>query len=296
MHARTPLPGAPLPARCWEGSNGLRIAADSWGDPADPLVILQHGGGQTRHAWRGAGEALARAGFHAVAFDARGHGDSDWDPEIDYTSDAMVRDLVCLIEQLGDLRPVLVGASMGGSTSLIAAGEGSVDASALVLVDVAPRTEPDGAAHVRAFMYGGAAGFDSLEDVAASIRTYQPERPAPRDLKGLAKNVRQGNDGRYYWHWDPRIDFAQDDLVRRERLGACASRLRIPTLLVRGGLSDVLSEEGAQDFLRLCPSASYVNVTGAGHMVAGDRNDHFTSALIAFLRSTFPHVQPHQRS
>lgn len=107
------LPGTPYPMFRWPGAAGLRLAGDAWGPESGPLVILQHGGGQTRHAWKGAGEALGRAGYRAIAFDARGHGDSDWAPDGHYDQDVMVADLQALVAAQGGRRPVLVGASMG---------------------------------------------------------------------------------------------------------------------------------------------------------------------------------------
>jgi non-heme chloroperoxidase len=273
---------------CWPG-DGVRIAGDSWGPADGPLVLLQHGGGQTRHAWKGTGQTLGAAGYHAVAFDARGHGDSDWAPDGVYGQDAMVRDLECVIAALGGRRPVLVGASMGGGTSLVAVGEKHVDATALVLVDIAPHIEPEGVKHIDAFMNQRPEGFDSLEQVAQAIAAYQPHRKRTRNLDGLAKNVRLGADGKYHWHWDPRIRTGPRSLEQRtRRLEACAANLDVPTLLVRGGLSDLLSEEGAQAFLKLCPRAEYVSVSGAAHMVAGDRNDIFAKAVIDFLGRTVP--------
>jgi non-heme chloroperoxidase len=168
-------------------------------------------------------------------------------------------------------------------------GESHVDATALVLVDIAPRIEPSGVDHIQAFMRLKPEGFGSLEEVAQAIGTYQPHRRPPPTLDGLAKNVRLGADGRYHWHWDPRYRATPMNLEQRaKRLESCARQLRLPTLLVRGGLSDVLSEEGAQEFLALCPTAEYVNVTGAGHMVAGDRNDIFATAVIQFLARAVP--------
>ncbi len=289
MSAGERLPGSPEPMHRWLAHGGVNIAADSWGDPSGPLVLLQHGGGQTRHAWKGAGETLGAAGYHAVAFDARGHGDSDWAPDGVYGMDVMVEDLKCVIEILGSKRPVLVGASMGGGTSLTALGEDHVDATALVLVDIAPRVEPEGVDKIQAFMSQKPEGFDSLEDVAKAIASYQPHRKAPKNLEGLAKNVRLTPEGKYRWHWDPRFRAMRRDIPKRQaRLEACSRNLKLPTLLVRGGLSDVLSEEGAQSFLALCPHAEYVNVTDAGHMVAGDRNDIFATSVIEFLSRTVP--------
>ena len=287
--ALTRLPGTPEPMHRWPGHGGVHIAGDAWGPVDGPLVLLQHGGGQTRHAWKGTGETLGAAGYRAVAFDARGHGDSDWSPDGAYGQDAMVRDLQCVIAALGQRRPVLVGASMGGGTSLVAVGESHVDATALVLVDIAPRIELSGVDHIQAFMRLKPEGFASLEEVAQAIGTYQPHRRRPPKLDGLGKNVRLGADGRYHWHWDPRYRAAPFNLEQRaRRLEACSVNLRLPTLLVRGGLSDVLSEAGAQEFLALCPTAEYVNVTGAGHMVAGDRNDIFANAVIDFLARVVP--------
>src|ERR1700750_599699 len=145
MSAGQRLPSTPAPMQYWEGEGGVRLAGDVWGDPAGPLVLLQHGGGQTRHAWKGAGETLGAAGYYAIAFDARGHGDSDWAPDGQYGQDVMVKDLVAVIDARAGRRPVLVGASMGGGVSLVAIGEDHVDATALVLVDIAPRIEPEGA-------------------------------------------------------------------------------------------------------------------------------------------------------
>jgi pimeloyl-ACP methyl ester carboxylesterase len=278
----------------WACERGLHLAGDSWGPADGPLVILLHGGGQTRHAWGGTGQQLGAAGYRAVALDARGHGNSDWSPDGNYAQDAMVRDLECVIAALGGSRPVLVGASMGGGTSLVAVGEGHVDARALILVDVVPRIEAQGVARIQAFMAQSPEGFESLQQVADAIGRYQPQRPRPRNLDGLAKNVRLGDDGKYYWHWDPRFLDAPRDLARRrERLAFCAQQLRLPTLLVRGGTSDVVTEEGARDFLALCPHAAYVNVAQAGHMVAGDRNDAFGQAAIGFLSRTVPTDGPH---
>jgi non-heme chloroperoxidase len=266
------------------------IAGDTWGDANGPLVALLHGGGQTRHAWKGAGETLGAAGYHAVAFDARGHGDSDWADAAAYGPDFMVEDLRCVARALGAANPILVGASMGGGVSLMAIGEGKIDARALVLVDMAPRIEAEGSRRIQEFMNQKPDGFDSLEDVAAAIANYQPHRPRPRNLDGLAKNVRLAANGKYRWHWDPARRKTQlaNTPAYRQRLHDCADTLTLPTLLVRGGLSDVLSEAGAQSFLEQCPHAEYVSVKDAAHMVAGDRNDIFAGAVIEFLRRAAP--------
>ncbi len=291
------LPGTPEPMHHWQGARGVRLAGDSWGDPRHPLVLLQHGGGQTRHAWKGTGQVLGEAGYYAVAFDARGHGDSDWAPDGSYNQDVMVEDLRCVVEALGNRPCVLVGASMGGGTSLVAAGERAVPATALVLVDIAPRVEPEGIQNIQAFMRRNPNGFGTLDEVADAIASYQPHRPRPSNLQGLAKNVRLAADGRFYWHWDPRFLQGARDLGQRQAwLEACARALEIPTLLVRGAQSDVLTDEGVRNFQALVPHSEYVNIVSAGHMVAGDRNDAFGTAVVEFLTRVLPSADLPQTS
>jgi non-heme chloroperoxidase len=269
------------------GRDGIALAADAYGDPAHPPVLLLHGGGQTRFAWGATAAQLAADGWYAVSMDLRGHGESGWDDAGDYSVAAFVEDVRAVAGRLG-AKPVLVGASLGGIASLLAEGEGNGGVcSALVLVDIAPKIEGSGALRIIQFMQGNADGFASLEEAADAVAAYLPHRERPSDLSGLAKNRRAQPDGRLRWHWDPRFllpGHGPQPGQEPERLRAAARRLRVPTLLVRGKLSDLLSEEGALDFLSLVPHARFADVSDAGHMVAGDRNDRFSAAVIEFLR------------
>lgn len=288
---RTRLPGTPDPHFTVTGSHNNNIAIDTWGDATNPAVILLHGGGQTRHAWKGTGQKLADANYYAVSVDLRGHGDSDWvNSEAGYTEAELAADLVCVIKELGLSKPALVGASLGGMAALTAIGYEMTGAGALVLVDIVPGFTKSGAARVLQFMAMGANGFDSLDEIKAIVKTYQSHRKASHKSDGLSKNVRLGDDGRYYWHWDPAfLKRSTDDYLEvQNALKECAKNINVPTLLVRGGLSDLLTDEGAQDFLKSCPQAEYTNVTDAAHMVAGDRNDIFTEAVITFLDKLNP--------
>jgi non-heme chloroperoxidase len=265
---------------------GVRLAGDRWyGDGRGDPVLLLHGGGQTRHSWARTAERLSAGGRTAISLDARGHGDSEWHPAQDYALDGFVGDLLAFVAGL-ERPPVLVGASLGGATSLIAAGEYPGTARGLVLVDVVVAIEPAGVARIRDFMAARPDGFASLEEVADAVAAYNPTRQRPRNLDGLRKNVRLHADGRWRWHWDPafmRIDDEPQRRIEPDRLRAAASRLTIPTLIVRGGRSDVVSETGMADMLRLVPHAEAVDVQAAGHMVAGDDNDVFATELESFL-------------
>lgn len=249
-------------------------------------VVLLHGGGQTRHSWGTVAEQLAARGCRAIAMDLRGHGRSDWAADGDYRISAFAADLQSVVAQLDDV-PIVVGASLGGMAALIAEGEARQQVSSgLVLVDIAPRVEASGVARIVGFMTSNLDGFDSLEEAADAIAAYRPDRPRPVDLDGLSKNLRQLPDGRWRWHWDPAFMSVERGAASEgtgDRLEHAARRVDVPTLLVRGKRSDLLSEGGAQHFLELVPHAQFVDVAGAGHMVVGDRNDAFAAAILGFV-------------
>lgn len=298
-----PAPDASTPDQALEPRTvrvpgaGLLLTADVYGDPAAPAVVLLHGGGQTRHAWGGAAAALARAGYYGVSVDLRGHGDSDWSPDGSYGMTEFAGDVRALSRAFTNASgpPAFVGASMGGLSIMVAVGETPADEQpgltrCVVLVDVAPRIEAEGRDRILGFMAAGLRGFDSLEDAADSIAAYIPHRPRPKDLSGLRKNLRQRADRRWYWHWDPRwmtgrmgVDGQSDEPPHERFLGAVA-RIVVPTLLVRGGISDIVSEESVRELREALPTVDVVDIAEAGHMVAGDRNDVFNEAVTAFVR------------
>ena len=271
----------------FRGADELVLTADVAGDLGGPPVLMLHGWGQTRHAWGRTLTRLADRGFRAISLDLRGHGESDWAADGDYTTDAYVRDLHAVIEQI-DAVPALVGASLGGITCLAAEGnsEGLLS-RALVLVDITPRIEPEGAERIMSFMKAKPEGFASLEEAADAIAEYNPHRRRPHSFDGLNKNLRLKENGRWHWHWDPAFMGGQgrgSDMGQREDwLNEAARAVRVPTLLVRGGLSDIVSEQGVREFLKVLPGAEYVDVPNAGHMVAGDQNDLFADNVISSL-------------
>jgi non-heme chloroperoxidase len=265
--------------------SGVGLAADVEGAWSGPAVVLLHGGGQTRQSWGATSHVLADAGFLAVTVDQRGHGESDWASDGDYGIGAYARDVRAIIRHIG--RPVaLVGASLGGLASLLAVAEPpGADATALVLVDVTPRMRQDGRDRIGEFMRSRPEGFGSVEEAADTVSQYLPDRPRPKDVSGLSRNLRLGADGRLHWHWDPKFldSRLESDTGHPARFEDAASRVTAPMLLVRGGNSDVVGEDEADALLRVAPRAQALDVAGAGHMVAGDRNDIFSSAVVEFL-------------
>ncbi|MGA7052721.1 MAG: alpha/beta hydrolase [Mycobacterium sp.] len=273
----------------FSGVGGITLVADEWNHGAaaasKPSILMLHGGGQNRFSWKNTGQILANEGCHVVALDSRGHGDSDRSPDADYAIETLTADVMRVLDAIG--RPVvLIGASMGGLTGILAASRaGPVKVTRLVLVDVVPRFEKNGSARIRDFMLGNIEGFETLDQAADAVAAYLPHRTKPRSPEGLKKNLRL-RDGRWHWHWDPAFMTkpGDDPELRTETFEQAAKSLTIPVLLIRGKLSDVVSPEGVKHFLATVPRAEFVELSNAGHTAAGDDNDAFTDAVVAFVK------------
>jgi len=263
---------------------GVRLAADIFGPANGVPILFLHGSGQTRQSWGKALNEGGARGFRTIALDLRGHGDSEWSPDGQYELCLFADDLACVLEQLPS-PPIVVGASLGGLAGMLTAAQAPQLLRALVLVDITARIEFDGTREVMDFMGSGLDGFASLEAVADAVATYLPHRERPKDTRGLARNLRL-RDGRYYWHWDPAfMKMGENAQARKDapaRLEAAARALTIPTLLLRGGRSRIVSDAGAREFLELVPHAEHIDIADAHHMIAGDANDAFTKAVFAF--------------
>ena len=271
--------------------DGLTLVGDLLGDPSDPAVVLLHGGGQTRHSWGEAARLLVLAGYYVVNFDARGHGESDWSPSGDYSLRALSSDLMTVLETV-ETPAALVGASLGGITAFHAAGSNAHPiASALVLVDIVLRPSNAGVERIHKFMRAHDDGFASIEEAAEAVSRYNADRPKPADTSGLRKNLRLREDSRLYWHWDPRIidtEPSAEPTSFSEELVAVSGGVTLPTLLVRGGRSDMVDDAGTKEMASLVPHLDVLCVDAAGHMVAGDRNDNFVADILFWLRRVHP--------
>ena len=268
----------------------LAIAYDAYGDESDPVVIFTHGAGQTRYSWKDSAEKLSLQGFRTVSVDLRGHGDSQWANDGDYSINRFAEDLIELADTLcqGSVNPHVVGASLGGIAAMMAAGNLRPGIfSSVTLVDIAPNMDFGGVLKILGFMASNTSqGFASLQEASDVIAQYLPSRKRPTDTKGLKKNLRQRDDGRWYWHWDPRFitsiakGIGGDPFQTFE---TALTNIDVPLHLIRGGMSELVTEESVAKFRELMPSAHYTDVEGAAHMIAGDRNDVFTGAVAEFL-------------
>jgi pimeloyl-ACP methyl ester carboxylesterase len=181
--------------------------------------------------------------------------------------------------------PAMIGASMGGQITMATAAAYPKAIRALVLVDVTPQVDRSGRARIIGFMQARPEGFAHLQEAADAIAAYLPQRPRPRDLSGLQRNLKLRADGRYYWHWDPKMlaSYEPDADEGERRYAAAAGAVRVPTLLLRGGKSELVTPDNVRHFQQLMPHAEFVDVMDAAHMIAGDSNDAFNTAVMEFL-------------
>ncbi len=272
-----------------EAHDGVMLALEAFGPAEASAVVFAHGFGQTRGAWGAAANALGDAGWHALTYDARGHGDSSRRDDGDYRVEQLVDDLRLVCRQLRQ-PPVVVGASMGGLVGVAMAGAEPAHCRALVLVDITPRWEPAGVARIVDFMRAHPQGFASYADAADAIAAYLPHRGERKSPERLRSLLVEGAGGRLHWHWDPRMltPIADDAAQHQRDLSEAARRIRVPCLLISGAASDVVSESTIAEFLELVPHATHATVPRATHMVAGDENSVFTRHVQDFLRSLPP--------
>ncbi len=266
-----------------EGAHGAVLAATRADGKRSP-VLFAHGFGQTRGAWSATAEALNAAGHATLAYDARGHGGSNWNAaDLPYHGDQFTDDLIVVA---GELRspPVLVAASMGGLFGLMAEARWPGLFAAMVLVDITPRWETGGVERILAFMSAHPDGFASLHAAADSIAAYMPHRPRKSE-DSLRALLRPTADGRWNWHWDPRLveELARDSEQHQDVIADAARRVECPLLLISGGRSDLVSPRTVEEFMTLVPHAQHVHLPDATHMVAGDDNNAFTSAVLNYL-------------
>ncbi len=293
--AASPAPSSPDgtpaggPDRVLTGQNDVALAIRRFASPSPlqghPALIYAHGFGQTRGAWNRTGEVMAAQGYAGLAYDARGHGESDRNAaDVPYAGDQFADDLIVVAGEQPE-PPVLVGASMGGLFGLIAESRWPGLFRAMVLVDITPRWEHAGLQRILAFMTAFPDGFASLEHAAEVIAAYQPQRRTRKSADDLRDLLREGGDGRWRWHWDPRLvdELARDSARHQDAIADAARRVQCPILLVSGGRSDLVSAQTVEEFKLLVPHAHHAHLPQATHMVAGDDNDAFTTTVLEYL-------------
>ena len=270
------------PADRFVDANGLRFHCLEWGNPANPTVLMLHGVSQQAHSWDFISLPLS-PDYHVLALDQRGHGDSDWAPDGDYTLDAMVDDLDAVVSALGlDGKFHLMGHSMGGRNSFVWASRHPGALKSLTIVDTGPETASRGRQRIRNFQELP-DNLDTLEEFADRIQEYTG-RTREQVLGALKYSIRQGADGKWTWKYDRVIrQGGRRDNFEPEQLWECWRRIDCPTLVTRGDRSDIFADETLQRMGREIADCTTVTVSNAGHLVQGDNPPEFLAAARAHL-------------
>ena len=263
-------------------ANGLLFHYLDWGNQGADTILFLHGALQQGHSWDFVSLSLC-SDYHVIALDARGHGDTEWAPDGDYSLEAHQQDLEGLVDALGLHRFILVGHSMGGRNAYVFASRHPDSLKALAVVDTGPDMGRAGESRVRAFRELPDE-LDSYEEFADRVQSYTG-RPREQVLGALKYSIRKRSDGKWTWKYDKalRAPGFRPGSWNSDRLWECVSQVRCPTLLVRGGDSDFFLPEVMDRMLQLIPGSTGAVVPGAGHLVAGDRPAAFVVALRTLL-------------
>ena len=271
------------PTDRWVRIGAINLHYLDWGTAGRPPVLLLHGGAQTAHSWDEFARAI-RDRYHVIALDQRGHGDSDWAPDADYSGPAFLRDLEGFLDHLGWDRFTLLGLSMGGINAITFAGTHPERVARLVIVDVGPEINRAGVEAIRRFVSGGPEEIDSFDDFVAMAHRFNPRRSIENIRERLSHNLRQQPNGKWTWKFDK--VFRDPERVRPRDSAALwelVGKIRAPTLVVRGEQSDVLDPEVAERMAAILPAGRVVTIPGAGHSVMGDNPPAFRAAVEEFF-------------
>jgi pimeloyl-ACP methyl ester carboxylesterase len=261
----------------------MRFHYLDWGGGGHPILFL-HGGGLNAHTWDVVCVML-RDRYRCIALDQRGHGDSEWSPVVDYAVETQLVDVEGFIKQLRLENPVLVGQSMGGLNSIAYAIRHSREMKGLVVVDVGPEINPAGTQRIREF--ASTPELDSPEAFLERAVKFNPLRNPAVLKRSLYYNLRQTPAGKWALKHDQRRgsdEYARIATAQRERLAQRIPQISCPALILRGALSDVLTDEAADKFARSLAKGSWVRVEKAGHNVQGDNPAGLLDVLQPFLQ------------
>jgi esterase len=258
-----------------------------WGDPSLPPLLLLHGGNQSAHSWDLVSLHLADR-WHVYALDQRGHGDSEWTRDSDYSSNEMGLDAAAFIDAMGLDHLTVVGHSMGGQNAMRLSLSHPERVNALVLVDIGPEVSDVGAQVIRRFVTE-TREFDDIDHFVARVQQYDPYRTRAHIERTVKYNLMRRADGKYISKHDhgPRLRATGEHRQRGDRFTLDDVRhLPMPLLVIRGADSNILSAEAAARFVAAVPDGRLVTVPSAGHNVHGQNTPAFLAAIVPFLEAT----------
>ena len=268
-------------------ANGMRFHYLEWGNPDNPPMLLLHGFAQTCHSWDFVALGFSD-NYRVIVLDQRGHGDSDWASDGDYSPETQQEDISGVVNELGLDNFVLMGLSMGGRNSFTYAANNSGKVKALVVVDAAPQNMQQGTQNIRSFVQQDDE-LDSVDAFVERVLQYNPRRD-PQQVRGsILHNLKELPSGKWTWKYDRALRSPGrrmgSDAETEKRLWGYIESLQCPTLLVRGGASDIVAMDTADRMHKAIPNSRIATIEGAGHLVMGDSPSGFQAAVTEFLAS-----------
>ena len=268
-------------------ANGMRFHYLEWGNPDNPPMLLLHGFAQTCHSWDFVALGFSD-NYRVIVLDQRGHGDSDWASDGDYSPETQQEDISGVVNELGLDNFVLMGLSMGGRNSFTYAANNSGKVKALVVVDAAPQNMQQGTQNIRSFVQQDDE-LDSVDAFVERVLQYNPRRD-PQQVRGsILHNLKELPSGKWTWKYDRALRSPGrrmgSDAETEKRLWGYLETLQCPTLLVRGGASDIVATDTADRMHKAIPNSRIATIEGAGHLVMGDSPSGFQAAVTEFLAS-----------
>ena len=268
-------------------ANGMRFHYLEWGNPDNPPILLLHGFAQTCHSWDFVALGFSD-NYRVIVLDQRGHGDSDWASDGDYSPETQQKDISGVVNELGLDNFVLMGLSMGGRNSFTYAANNAGKVKALVVVDAAPQNMQQGTQNIRSFVQQDDE-LDSVDAFVERVLQYNPRRD-PQQVRGsILHNLKELPNGNWTWKYDRALRSPGrrmgSDAETEKRLWGYIESLQCPTLLVRGGASDIVAMDTADRMNQAITNSRIATIEGAGHLVMGDSPSGFQSAVTEFLAS-----------
>ena len=274
-----------VPEERYVRANGLRFHYLDWGQPASPPVLMLHGFAQICHSWDFIALSLCDR-FRVLAFDGRGHGDTEWPPDGDYSMEAQQRDLQAVIQALSLENVTLMGLSMGGRHSFIYAARHPDEVRSLLIVEAAPEHRRSAVENIRRFVQS-VDELDSIDEFVKRVRVFNQRRSEQQIRGSLQHNLKQLPSGKWTWKYDKALRspsqklWTEPDLA--ERLWSYLADIRCPTLVVRGAESNIVSQEMAEAMRERIPDCRLATIENAGHLVPGDNPSGLLNVVGPFL-------------
>ena len=262
----------------------LRFHYLEWGDPKAPPLVLLHGGHQSAHSWDLVSLHLAQR-YRVLALDQRGHGDSEWARDVEYSNHSMSLDAEAFMDALGLHRPILMGHSMGGRNSMLLTKRDPSRLRALVIVDVGPELSGRGREVIAGFVQANQE-FDDLEHFVSNVRKYDPYRSQEHIERTVKYNMLQRSDGKFVSKCDStprRLGLVRGQGPQENISLDDARSFDLPVLLVRGANSGILAADAAERFRDALPRGTLVTIPNCGHNVHGQNTPGFIAAVDEFL-------------